>query len=124
MGKLCNGATPPISNLSLSRYDPCEKIGQNFHRSESDFFYTNYQHWTSTSALEPFLASLEPWGGPGDHGGVLGGLSPPKLPLSLRDQFKPWDGLFWLITISYTMFLRFWVKTGPSGPKKGRFWPK
>ena len=65
-----------------------------------------------------------PLGGSGGPLGGLGGLTTPKLPFSFEDQFKPWNWLFWLITTSYTMFLRFWVKMGPSGPKKCSFWPK
>ena len=105
-------------------YIPSEKIGQNIDPLRNSFFVANYQHWTSTSALEPFLGPLDPWGALGGPWVGWGGLTTPKLPFSFEDQFKPWNGLFWLITTSYTMFLRFWVKMGPSGPKKGSFWPK
>ena len=30
--------------LQAMRYDPCQKISPNFHRSKSDFFVINYQH--------------------------------------------------------------------------------
>ena len=36
----------------------------------------------------------------------------------------PWNAWLWVITTSFTIFLRFWVKIGPTGPKKGRFGPK
>ena len=101
-----------------------KKIGQNFDPLRKSFFVTNYLHWTGTSVLQPFLGPPDPWGGLGGHGGVLGGLPPPKMPLCLRDQFKPWHGLFWLMITGYTMFLRFRVKMGLSGPKKGHFGPK
>ena len=103
---------------------PWEKVSQNIDPSENHFFVTNYQHWTGTSALEPFLAPPAPWGGLGGPRGVLGGLPSPKFPLSLRDQFQAWDALFWIETTCNTMFLSFRVKMGPSGPKKGRFGPK
>ena len=106
----------------LSRYIPSEKIGQNFDPLRKSFFVTNYLHWTGTSVLQPFLGPPDPWGGLGRHGGVLGGLPPPKMPLCLRDQFKPWNGLFWLMITGYTIFLRFRVKMGLSGPKKRPFW--
>ena len=97
---------------------PWEKVSQNIDPSENHFFVTNYQHWTGTSALEPFLAPPAPWGGLGGPRGVLGGLPSPKFPLSLRDQFQAWDALFWIETTCNTMFLSFRVKMGPSGPKK------
>ena len=106
------------------RYIPSEKIGQNIDPLRNSFFVANYQHWTSTRALEPFLGPLDPWGALGGPWVVWGGLTTQKLPFSFRDQSKPWNGLFWLTITSYTMFLRFWVKMGPSGPKKGCFWPK
>ena len=106
------------------RYIPSEKIGQNIDPLRKSFFVTNYLHWTGTSVLQPFLGPPDPWGGLGDHGVVLGGLPPPKMPLCLRDQFKPWNGLFWLMITGNTIFLRFWVKMGLSGPKKGHFGPK
>ena len=106
------------------RYIPSEKIGQNFDPLQKSFFVTNYLHWTGTSVLQPFLGPPDPWGGLGGHGGVLGGLPPPKMPLCHRDQFKPWNGLFWLMITGYTIFLRFRVKMGLSGPKKGHFGPK
>ena len=105
-------------------YIPSEKIGQNIDPLRNSFFVANYQHWTSTRALEPFLGPLDPWGALGGPWVVWGGLTTQKLPFSFRDQSKPWNGLFWLTITSYTMFLRFWVKMGPSGPKKGCFWPK
>ena len=108
----------------VMRYIPSEKIGQNIDPLRNSFFVANYQHWTSTSALEPFLGPLDPWGALGGPWVVWGGLTTQKLPFSFRDQSKPWNGLFWLTITSYTMFLRFWVKMGPSGPKKGCFWPK
>ena len=52
------------------------------------------------------------------------GLKTLKMTLSIGDHLRPWNAMFWVVTTSYTMFLWFWVKTGPSGPKKGRFWPK
>ena len=106
------------------RYIPSEKIGQNIDPLRKSFFVTNYLHWTGTSVLQPFLGPPDPWGGLGGHGGVLGGLPPPKMPLCHRDQFKPWNGLFWLMITGYTIFLRFRVKMGLSGPKKGHFGPK
>ena len=42
--------------------------------------------------------------GSGGPWGVIGGLSPPKISLSVRDQFQSWNGLFWLRTTSYTNF--------------------
>ena len=111
-------------NITPCRYIPSEKIGQNIDPLRNSFFVANYQHWTSTSALGPFLGPLDPWGALGGPWVVWGGLTTPKLPFSFEDQFKPWNWLFWLITTSYTMFLRFWVKMGPSGPKKCSFWPK
>ena len=113
----------PIIKLS-NWYIPSEKIGQNIDPLRKSFFVTNYLHWTGTSVLQPFLGPPDPWGGLGGHGGVLGGLPPPKMPLCLRDQFKPWNGLFWLMITGYTIFLRFRVKMGLSGPKKGHFGPK
>ena len=121
------GSNPTGNNqvrASQLRYIPSEKIGQNFHPSESCFFVINYQHWTGRSAFGPFLALLDHGGGLGGPGGVMRGLKTLKMTLSIGDHLRPWNGLFWLLTISYTMFLWFWVKTGPSGPKKGRFWPK
>ena len=112
------------SPMDSRRVGPWEKVSQNIDPSENNFFVTNYQHWTGTSALEPFLAPPAPWGGLGGPRGVLGGLPSPKFPLSLRDQFQAWDALFWIETTCNTMFLSFRVKMGPSGPKKGRFGPK
>ena len=57
-----------------SRYIPSEKIGQNFHPSESSFFVINYQHWTGRSAFRPFLALPDHLGGLGGPWGVMGGL--------------------------------------------------
>ena len=105
-------------------YIPSEKIGQNFYPFESCFFVIYHQHWTGRSAFGPFLALLDHGGGLGGPGGVMRGLKTLKMTLSIGDHLRPWNAMFWLITISYTMFLWFWVKTGPSGPKKGRFWPK
>ena len=107
-----------------SRYIPSEKIGQNFHPSESCFFVINYQHWTGRSAFGPFLALLDHGGGLGGPGGVMRGLKTLKMTLSIGDHLRTWNAMFWVVTTSYTMFLWFWVKTGPSGPKKGCFWPK
>ena len=56
------------------RYIPSEKIGQNFHPSESSFFVINYQHWTGRSAFRPFLALPDHSGGLGGPWGVMGGL--------------------------------------------------
>ena len=103
---------------------PSEKIGQNIHPLESRFFVINYQHWTSTSAFWPILAPLDHGGVWGGSGGIWGGLQTPKMTLLLGGHFRPWNALFWVITTCLTMFLRFWVKIGPSGPKKGCFWPK
>ena len=110
--------------LGNRRGIPSEKIGQNIHPLESRFFVINYQHWTSTSAFWPILAPLDHWGGLGGLGGIWGGLQTPKMTLLLGGHFRPWNALFWVITTCLTMFLRFWVKIGPSGPKKSRFWPK
>ena len=111
--------THPLVKHRLTRYIPSEKIGQNIDPLRNSFFLANYQHWTSTSALEPFLGPLDPWGALGGPWVVWGGLTTPKLPFSFEDQFKPWNWLFWLITTSYPMFLRFWVKMGPRAQKKG-----
>ena len=54
------------SYLLHRRYIPSEKIGHNFHPSESCFFVINYQHWTGTSALQSFWV----WGALGGFGGV------------------------------------------------------
>ena len=72
-------------------YIPSEKIGQNIDPLRNSFFVANYQHWTSTSALEPFLGPLDPWGALGGPWVVWGGLTTPKLPFSFEDQFKPWN---------------------------------
>ena len=74
-----------------SWYIPSEKIGQNIDPLRNSFFVANYQHWTSTSALEPFLGPLDPWGALGGPWVVWGGLTTPKLPFSFEDQFKPWN---------------------------------
>ena len=103
---------------------PCEKVSQNIDPFENHFFVINYQHWTGASALQPFWVPPDPWGGLGGPGGVWGGLPTPKLPLLFGDQFKPWNAMFWVKTTCTTMFLRFWVKWGPPGSKKGRFGPK
>ena len=113
-----------MSDLFRHGYSPSEKIGQNFHPSESCFFFINYQHWTGRSAFGPFLALLDHGGGLGGPGGVMRGLKTLKMTLSIGDHLRTWNAMFWVVTTSYTMFLWFWVKTGPSGPKKGRFWPK
>ena len=103
---------------------PCEKVSQNIDPSKNQFFVTNYQYWTGTSALQPFLTPPDPWGGLGGPRGVWGGLPTPKMSLSLGDQFQPWNAKFWVKTTYNTMFLRFWVKRDPSGTKKGPFGPK
>ena len=129
---VCRGSTIPSKGrrarfaipVFACRYIPSEKIGQNFHPSESCFFVINYQHWTGRSAFGPFLALLDHGGGLGGPGGVMRGLKTLKMTLSIGDHLRPWNAMFWVVTTSYTMFLWFWVKTGPSGPKKGRFWPK
>ena len=72
-------------------YIPSEKIGQNIDPLRNSFFVANYQHWTSTRALEPFLGPLDPWGALGGPWVVWGGLTTPKLPFSFEDQFKPWN---------------------------------
>ena len=100
---------------------PCEKVSQNIDPSKNQFFVTNYQYWTGTSALQPFLTPPDPWGGLGGPRGVWGGLPTPKMSLSLGDQFQPWNAKFWVKTTYNTMFLRFWVKRDPSGTKKGPF---
>ena len=64
-----------------------------------------------------------PWRGLGGPGGVWGGLPSQKFPLALGDQFQPWDALFWIETTCNTMFLRFGVRMGPSGPKKAVLGP-
>ena len=99
--KLCGnkGTTNHILNcckimLDTDRYTwyiPSEKIGQNIDPLRNSFFVANYQHWTSTSALEPFLGPLDPWGALGGPWVVWGGLTTPKLPFSFEDQFKPWN---------------------------------
>ena len=71
------------------RYIPSEKIGQNFHPSESSFFVINYQQWTGRSAFRPFLALPDHLGGLGGPGGVMGGLKTLKMTLSLGDHFRP-----------------------------------
>ena len=78
-------------NVFLWGYIPSEKIGQNIDPLRNSFFVANYQHWTSTSALEPFLGPLDPWGALGGPWVVWGGLTTPKLPFSFEDQFKPWN---------------------------------
>ena len=70
-------------------YIPSEKIGQNFHPSESSFFVINYQQWTGRSAFRPFLALPDHLGGLGGPGGVMGGLKTLKMTLSLGDHFRP-----------------------------------
>ena len=102
---------------------PSEKIGQNILPPESHFFVINYQQWTTTNAFRPILAPLDHWGVLGGLGGDLGGLQTPKMTLLLGGHFRPWNALFWVITTCLTMFLRFWVKIGPSGPKKAVFGP-
>ena len=99
-------------------YIPSEKIGQNFDPLRKSFFVTNYLHWTGTSVLQPFLGPPDPWGGLGGHGGVLGGLPPPKMPLCLRDQFKPWIGLFCLMVL---LGPPKGLVSAPRGPKRP-FW--
>ena len=73
------------TSVIQSWYIPSEKVGQNIDPLQDSFFVTNYQHWTGTSVLEPFLGPPDPWGGLGGNGGVLGGLPTPKLSFSLRD---------------------------------------
>ena len=55
--------------FSLKGYIPSEKIGQNIDPLQKSFFVTNYQYWTGTSVLQPFLGPPDPWGGLGGHGG-------------------------------------------------------
>ena len=57
---------------SINWYIPSEKIGKNFHPSESCFFVINYQHWTGRSAFRPFLALPDHWGVWGGLGGLWG----------------------------------------------------
>ena len=88
MGNMQKGviiSKPSHNFLIFIWYIPSEKIGQNIDPLRNSFFVTKYQHWTGTSVLEPFLGPPDPWGGLGRHGGVLGGLPPPKMPLSFRD---------------------------------------
>ena len=80
-----------LTRLRRIGYIPSEKIGQNIDPLRNSFFVANYQHWTSTSALEPFLGPLDPWGALGGPWVVWGGLTTPKLPFSFEDQFKPWN---------------------------------
>ena len=75
--------------MGYCRYIPSEKIGQNFHPSESSFFVINYQQWTGRSAFRPFLALPDHLGGLGGPGGVMGGLKTLKMTLSLGDHFRP-----------------------------------
>ena len=116
--------TQPLNDPSCMWVIPCEKVSQNIDPSKNQFFVTNYQYWTGTSALQPFLTPPDPWGGLGGPRGVWGGLPTPKMSLSLGDQFQPWNAKFWVKTTYNTMFLRFWVKRDPSGTKKGPFGPK
>ena len=53
--------------------------------------------------------------------GGFGGLEIPNLSISTWDQFQPWDVVFWVKTTCHTMFLTFWAKIGPPGPKKAIF---
>ena len=119
-GTFCNYSQFEFDNWVI----PCEKVSQNIDPSKNQFFVTNYQYWTGTSALQPFLTPPDPWGGLGGPRGVWGGLPTPKMSLSLGDQFQPWNAKFWVKTTYNTMFLRFWVKRDPSGTKKGPFGPK
>ena len=125
---MSNSTKASVISFTYSRLPcwgiPSEKIGQNIHPPKSRFFVINYQHWTSTSAFRPILAPLDHWRGLGGPRGVWGALQTPKMTLLLRGHFRPRNALFWVMTTCLTMFLRFWVKIGPSGPKKGRFWPK
>ena len=66
-----------------------EKVSQNMDPSKNQFFVTNYQYWTGTSALQPFLTHPDPWGGLGGPRGVWGGLPTPKMSLSFGEQFQP-----------------------------------
>ena len=50
-----------VCNFKLHMwYIPSEKIGQNIVPLRNSFFVANYQHWTSTRALEPLLGHLDP----------------------------------------------------------------
>ena len=81
--------TPTEMQVHVIWYIPSEKIGQNFHPSESSFFVINYQQWTGRSAFRPFLALPDHLGGLGGPGGVMGGLKTLKMTLSLGDHFRP-----------------------------------
>ena len=69
-------------------YIPSEKIGQNFHPSESCFFVINYQHWTGRSAFGPFLALLDHGGGSGGAWGGYEGSEDPKNDIIHWRSFK------------------------------------
>ena len=60
------------------RYIPSER-NQNIDPLQNSFFVANYQHWTSTRALEPFLGPLDPWGALGGPWVVWGGSDNPKI---------------------------------------------
>ena len=63
---------------------PWEKVSQNIDPFKNHFFLTNYQHWTGTSASQPFLTPPYPWGGLGGPGGVWGGSADPKIAIFVR----------------------------------------
>ena len=89
---------------------------------KSLIFWIYRHHWTGYWWFGPFLDSWGPLGALEGPRGVLGGLENPKLSISTRDQFWLWDVMFWVKTTCHTMFLIFWAKFGPSGPKKRPFW--
>ena len=103
---------------------PSEKIGQNIHPLESLFLSLIINIGLVQVHFGQFWPPWTIGGVWGGSGGIWGGLQTPKMTLLLGGHFRPWNALFWVITTCLTMFLRFWVKIGPSGPKKGRFWPK
>ena len=103
---------------------PSEKIGQNIHPLESRFLSLIINIGLVQVHFGQFWPPWTIGGVWGGSGGIWGGLQTPKMTLLLGGHFRPWNALFWVITTCLTMFLRFWVKIGPSGPKKGRFWPK
>ena len=66
------------------RVGPWEKVSQNIDPFKNNFFVNNYQHWTGTSASQPFLTPPYPWGGLGGPGGGLGGSADPKIAIFVR----------------------------------------
>ena len=68
---------------------PWEKVSQNIDPSENNFFVTNYQHWTGTSALKPFLAPLPPGGAWGAPEGFWGVCRAPNFHYLSETNFKP-----------------------------------